>query len=77
MQTMDESHIEAQQMSQDEEDHESESVRSDATTEENDDDEGIEYKSTNFQIHTIYIIFVKILTFSSLTFFLLIPLLLL
>ena len=52
MQTMDESHIEAQQMSQDEEDHESESVRSDATTEENDDDEGIEYKSTNFQIHT-------------------------
>ena len=40
MQTMDESHIEAQQMSQDEEDHESESVRSDATTEENDDDEG-------------------------------------
>ena len=53
MQTMDESHIEAQQMSQDEEDHESESVRSDATTEENDDDEGIEYKSTNFQIHTI------------------------
>lgn len=53
MQTMDESHIEAQQMSQDEEDHESESVRSDATTEENDDDEGIEYKSTNFLIHTI------------------------
>ena len=40
MQTMDESHLEAQQMSQDEEDHESESVRSDATTEENDDDEG-------------------------------------
>ena len=40
MQTMDESHIEAQQMSQDE-DHESESVRSDATTEENDDDEGM------------------------------------
>ena len=40
MQTMDESHMEAQQMSQDEEDHESESVRSDATTEENDDDEG-------------------------------------
>ena len=37
MQTMDESHIEAQQMSQDE-DHESESVRSDATTEENDDE---------------------------------------
>ena len=32
--------MEAQQMSQDEEDHESESVRSDATTEENDDDEG-------------------------------------
>ena len=64
MQTMDESHIEAQQMSQDEEDHESESVRSDATTEENDDDEGIEYKSTNFQIHTI-LIFVKILSFSQ------------
>ena len=41
MQTMDESRLEAQQMSQDEEDHESESVRSDATTEEN-DDEGIE-----------------------------------
>ena len=40
MQTMDESRLEAQQMSQDEEDHESESVRSDATTEENDDDEG-------------------------------------
>ena len=56
MQTMDESHIEAQQMSQDEEDHESESVRSDATTEENDDDEGIEYKSTNFLIHTILFI---------------------
>ena len=57
MQTMDESHIEAQQMSQDEEDHESESVRSDATTEENDDDEGIKYKSTNFLIHTILFIF--------------------
>ena len=40
MQTLDESRLEAQQMSQDEEDHESESVRSDATTEENDDDEG-------------------------------------
>ena len=53
MQTMDESHIEAQQMSQDEEDHESESVRSDATTEENDDDEGIQHNSTNVQIHTI------------------------
>ena len=63
MQTMDESHIEAQQMSQDEEDHESESVRSDATTEENDDDEGIEYLSTNFQIHTILFVFVKILSF--------------
>ena len=43
MQTMDESRIDAQQMSQDEEDHESESVRSDATTEENDDDEGMKY----------------------------------
>ena len=65
MQTMDESHIEAQQMSQDEEDHESESVRSDATTEENDDDEGIEYKSTNFLIHTILFRFIKILSFSQ------------
>ena len=45
MQTLDESRIEAQQMSQDEEDHESESVRSDATTEENDDDEGIRNKN--------------------------------
>ena len=41
MQTLDESRLEAQQMSQDEEDRESESVRSDATTEENDDDEGV------------------------------------
>merc|ERR1712076_284191 len=42
MQTMDESRIDAQQMSQDEEDHESESVRSDATTEENDGDEAMD-----------------------------------
>ena len=41
MQTLDESRLEAQQMSQDEEDRESESVRSDATTEENDEDEGV------------------------------------
>lgn len=54
MQTMDESQIEAQQMSQDEEDHESESVRSDATTEENDDDEGTSViVSKNFQPYTI------------------------